>query len=316
MSFGDHLDELRSSLIRALIGAALATALALALGTDILQIILYPLLKVQRANGMQPSVQALAPVAAFAAYLKIGFLSGLILSMPWLLHQGWRFVASGLYEKEQRFARWLIGPSVLLFAVGVAFLYFVVLPIVLQFFITFNKSFGMSDLGTIVAATSADALDATRVPPALPADIPLLEIDPPDPAVGKAWVNTSTNRLMVRTEKGTLSTALDPGPAAPVMQSQFAIDFYISFVLMLALAFGIAFEMPVVVFFLAWSGIVSTRDMGKARRYVLLATVVVAAVLTPPDVISQVMLAGPMYLLFELGMFTAKFAERDPSRSA
>lgn len=312
MSFGDHLEELRSAIIRALAGAVLAIVLALALGTDILQIIIRPLLNVQRANGMQPSLQALAPVAAFAAYLKIGFLAGLIVSMPWILYQAWSFVASGLYEKERRFVRWLLGPSVLLFIVGVLFLYFVVLPLVLQFFITFNRSFGMSDLGMAVTATASDTTESPG-PPALPSlNLPLVDIDPSEPPIGQAWVNTTTHRLMVRTQQGTLSTALDPGPAAPVMQSQFAIDFYISFVLTLALAFGIAFETPVAVFFLAWSGIVSRAAMSRARRYVILATVILAAVLTPPDVISQLMLAIPMYILFELGMFAAKAAERGP----
>ena len=96
------------------------------------------------------------------------------------------------------------------------------------------------------------------------------------------------------------------------LHSQFALDFYISFVLMLALAFGIAFETPVVVFFLAWTGIVTTAAMGRARRYVLFATVILAAMLTPPDVISQLLLAGPMYLLFELGIFVARITERKP----
>ena len=94
------------------------------------------------------------------------------------------------------------------------------------------------------------------------------------------------------------------------MQSQFAIDYYVSFVLVLALAFGIAFETPIVVLFLAWSRLVSTRTMARGRRYVLLGTVVVAAVLTPPDIISQLLLALPIYLLFELGLLVARTTER------
>ena len=78
----------------------------------------------------------------------------------------------------------------------------------------------------------------------------------------------------------------------------------------MSLAFGIAFETPIVVFFLAWSGLVSTLAMRKARRYVLFATIVAAAILTPPDVISQMLLAGPMYLLFEAGLIVARFTEK------
>jgi sec-independent protein translocase protein TatC len=100
------------------------------------------------------------------------------------------------------------------------------------------------------------------------------------------------------------------------MHSQFALDFYISFVLTLALAFGIAFETPIVVFFLSWTKLVPTAKMAAGRRYVLLAVVVTAAILTPPDVISQLLLAGPMYLLFELGLVIARIIERRPSPQA
>ena len=79
---------------------------------------------------------------------------------------------------------------------------------------------------------------------------------------------------------------------------------------MLALAFGIAFETPIIVYFLAMSGIVNTAEMGKARRYVLFGMVVAAAIMTPPDVISQLLLAGPMYLLFEIGLILARLREK------
>ena len=82
---------------------------------------------------------------------------------------------------------------------------------------------------------------------------------------------------------------------------------------MVALAFGIAFETPIVVYFLGMSGIVSTVAMGKARRYVLLGMVVAVAILTPPDVISQLLLAGPMYLLFEIGLILARIREKKRS---
>ncbi len=313
MSFGDHLDELRSCLIRGLLGAALATALCLYLGKGILVIVMQPLIYVQYANGLQPNLQALSPASGFIAYLKIAFLSGLIVSMPWLLWQVWRFIAMGLYPRERRFARWLIGPSVMLFVLGVFFLYFVVLPLMLQFFISFNRAFGTPDLTPSVFQQLLLRDREEQVETAEPIDmlnVPVLAEDPTDSADGDVWVNSTLHRLMVKTTDGLWSAGLEPGRVAPIMSSQFAIDFYVSFVLMLALAFGIAFETPLVVFFLSWTGLVPTEAMKKGRRYVLLATVVSAAVLTPPDVISQVLLAGPMYLLFEAGMFVACIAER------
>ena len=99
------------------------------------------------------------------------------------------------------------------------------------------------------------------------------------------------------------------------MHSQFALDYYISFVLMLALAFGIAFETPIVVFFLSWSGLVPTAKMARGRRYVVLGVIITSAMLTPPDVISQLLLAGPMYLLFEIGLLVARATERKATTS-
>lgn len=313
MSFGDHLEELRSALIRGLAGFVIITVFTFYFGTDILVIICRPLWAVQLANNMPPAMQALSPTAAFTTYLKISILSGLILSMPWLIYQIWHFVASGLYDHERRFAKRLVVPSVLLFSLGVLFLYFVVLPLVLQFFLSFNQNFGTTNLlpeefaGVVIEQPEAlpapdELADSTRVP--------LLQEDPEDPQDGDVWINVARKRLMCKVGDRILSVRLEVGTEKPIMQSLFAIDFYISFVLMLALAFGVAFETPLVVYFLARSGIATTQSMAKARRYVLLGAIFIGAVLTPPDVISQVLLAGPMYLLFEAGLWVARRAER------
>jgi len=319
MSFGDHLDELRSCLIRALLGVTLGIIICLIFGREILEIICRPLLIVQHANGLQPSLQVLAPAGAFVAYLKIGFLSGLILAMPWVLYQIWRFVSSGLYTHEQRFAGSLVPASVGLFVVGVLFLYFIVLPIVLHFFIRFNRAFDAPSLTptTFQRLLLPERENALETAPARGLlKIPTVQSDPEEPADGDTWINTTTRRLMVRMPGGVWSAPLEPGPASPTMHSEFALDYYISFVLMLALAFGIAFEMPIVVFFLAWSRLISTATMRRGRRYVLLGTVVAAAMLTPPDVISQILLAAPMYLLFELGILVAGTVERKAEDAA
>lgn len=312
MSFGDHLDELRTCVVRALVGLVIATIFSLVYGREILEIIYRPLMIVQYANGLPPQLQVLAPTAAFTSFLKIGFLSGLILAMPWVIYQIWRFVALGLYRHERRFVRLLVPASLGLFVLGVVFLYFIVLPIVLQFFISFNQAFVTPDL---TPTAFQKLLLSDREPTPTTTDIlqgvqlPILQEDPANPKSGDAWVNATTRRLVVQTDSGMMSTSLETGSSSTPMQSQFAIDFYVSFVLMLALAFGIAFETPIVVFFLAWTGIVTTAAMRRGRRYVLLCTVIAAAILTPPDVISQLLLAGPMYLLFELGLLVARLAE-------
>ncbi len=313
MSFGDHLDELRRSLIRALIGVLLAAILAFTIGDHILEIVIKPLLTVQYANGLQPSLTVLSPMGGFTAYLKISFLSGLIISMPWVLYQLWSFIASGLHSHERRFVRTLAPASLGLFVVGVLFLYYIVLPVVLHFFITFNGSFGLPDLELsrfeqMVLPQHVEAPSIGDV--ARPGTMSALTADPPMPKPGDWWINTTTRRIMFKTATDIWSVPLQQGALAAPMSSQFALDSYISFVLMLALAFGIAFETPIAVFFLSWSGIVPIQTMKKGRRYVLLSMIFVAAVLTPPDVISQMLLAGPMYLLFEVGLLVSKFTQR------
>jgi sec-independent protein translocase protein TatC len=94
------------------------------------------------------------------------------------------------------------------------------------------------------------------------------------------------------------------------VRSEFALQFYISFVLGLALAFGIAFELPVAVVFLALTRIVPARGMAKARRYAIFGIFVATALLTPPDIISQILLAVPMIALFEGGLLAARIIER------
>jgi sec-independent protein translocase protein TatC len=335
MSFGDHLDQLRVTLIRAIIGWFLATIVCMVFGKEVLGVVFRPLLLAQHANGLPPTLQVLSPMAGFTSYLKIAFIAGLIVSMPWVIYQVWAFVAPGLYGHEQRSLKKLVPLSGGLFVVGVAFLYFVVLPIVLHFFIQFNQSFALpdfagpslmtrllsdepapADVGPVGDGGSADGEAAATDGSSAPFVVVILDADPPSPAVGAVWFNRSENRFKINTPAGLMMTAaFERQAAGSALQSQFAVDFYISFVLMLALGFGVAFQMPIVVYFLARTEIVPLEVMVKGRRYILLGIVIAAAVLTPPDVISQLLLAAPMYALFELGLLAARAKERKPAEA-
>ncbi len=93
-------------------------------------------------------------------------------------------------------------------------------------------------------------------------------------------------------------------------RSNFTFADYISFVTMLMLVFGVAFQTPIAIFFLNRTGLVSIQALRKSRKFVLLGIFIVAAMATPPDVISQVTLGIPLYILFELGILLCVFAER------
>ena len=316
MSFGGHLEELRSCSIRALAGFAAATLLSLIFADRILAFILQPVLVVQKAHGQRPEIQALSPPDAFITYLKMALLCGLVIATPWVILQIWRFISLGLYKTERRFLRLFAPVSLLLFFGGVAFMFFVVLPVVLNFFVTFGERIRLPNLEPnalqrLVMSSSSPA-EVEKEEPPLPVDVnvPLRSIDPTDPPPGSVWINTTRKLYCVQTDDGLLTIPMQPADQVSAVKSQFGLNFYVSFVLLLALAFGLAFELPLVVLFLTSMDIVTVDDLARSRRYVLLGVVAGAAVLTPPDVISQLLLAFPMMLLFEGALVVSRLVVR------
>ncbi len=313
MSFGDHLEELRSRLIRALLGVGLCAVVSLYFAGDLLSVILQPALAVLRANGQESTLQVLSPPDSFLIYLKIGLLCGLIIAAPWVLYQGWLFVAAGLYSHERRFVARFAPVSILLFVAGVLFMYFIVLPVVLNFFVSFSMNIPMPDtepnwwqrwmFNQGVAATQPATPDAELV-------LPLVHGAPADPKPGQFWFNTKTNEFQIQAPDGTRRVATKLMTQHTAISSQFSLNFYVSFILSLALAFGLAFEVPILVVFLVLTRIVSVGMLSRSRKYIIFGTTIFAAVLTPPDVISQIMLAVPVLLLFEGGLFVARMIEK------
>jgi sec-independent protein translocase protein TatC len=235
MSLGDHLEELRVRMILAIVGLVAGGAICLIFGSRIIAFMERPYTAV---IGQENRLQALAPIDGFVTYLKIGLISGLILSSPWVFHQLWMFVAAGLYPHEKRYV-YLVAPfSAALFVTGALFFMLAIAPAALRFLIGFNKNV----LG---------------------------------------------------------------------VSSNFTFKDYVSFVSTLMLVFGLAFQTPLAVFFLTRTGIVSIQTMRESRKYFLVLAFVVGAVATPgPDPFSQIALAIPMYLLFELGMLLSYLAGR------
>ncbi|GMU38235.1 MAG: twin-arginine translocase subunit TatC [Phycisphaerae bacterium] len=315
MSFGDHLEELRIRLILSLIGVVAGAVLGLIFAKSLMSLLCQPLIAVLMRHHLPSQLVSLSPASTFSVYMKLGLLSGLILAMPWVLVQIWQFVASGLYPKEQRFVQRFLPVSIGLFALGVGFVYWIVLPIVLNFFVTFNESFavefeGLTGIQRLLIGDphvtgDDDAANPDSTAPN-PLNIPILPQDPPAPKHGDTWLNLETGRLCVRVGGETLTTQLSPGSGDGRISSQFSVDFYTSFVLMLMLAFGLAFQLPIAVFFLVWAGLVTTEQLGRSRKIIILVIFIIAAVLTPPDVVSQILLAIPMWGLFEAGLIFAK----------
>ena len=242
-SFLSHLVELRDRLIRSLIAIGIAFLCLFPWAKELYALLAQPLLATLPQGGQLIATDV---VGVFLVPMKVALMVAFLITLPYVLFQIWAFVAPGLYAHEKRLALPLVGVSVLLFFVGMAFAYFLVFP-------TF---FGFM---------------ATVVPEHV------------------AWMTD--------------------------------IEKYLSFVLTTFIAFGVTFEVPVIVVVLVHVGIVDLGKLKEWRPYVIVGAFVVAAVFTPPDVISQLMMAIPLCLLFELGLFLARFvgrrsAARAPSADA
>lgn len=229
-SFISHLVELRDRIIRSLVVVLIAFAVCFYFSGEIMKFLSQPLYQAL-PPGHKPIFTDQA--GAFFTLTKVAFLSGVLVSLPWILYQAWAFVAPGLYEHEKKFAFPLITSSVFFLVVGIAFAYTFVLPAAYKFFFAF------------ASRTGADVLQDLQ----------------------KYW----------------------------------------DFTLAIFFGFGVSFEVPVVVMLLIKLGIVTQAQLRSWRRYVIVGAFVLAAVLTPPDVISQFMLAVPLILLYELGIFMGGF---------
>ena len=141
MSFGDHIEELRRRLILALAGVAVVLAVTLWYGRALIAFIYAPLAEVQRLLGLPTQMYTRSSVSGFSLYLKVTMVAALIVSMPWVLYQMWRFIEAGLYEAERRTASILMGLSCVMTGLALAFTYYVFLPAAMAFFILWSTTY-------------------------------------------------------------------------------------------------------------------------------------------------------------------------------
>lgn len=301
MPLGDHLDELRRRLIIALVGLLPIIALALVFGQRLLKFILEPAYDALAAHGDARQMILTGPLEGFSAYMKVSVIAAITLGSPWLLYQLWKFVSPGLYRHERRVIFFLLPLSFLLTLVGVVFMYSVIMPLMMRFFLEFNAGLGTQQVST---APVPDGLSLAQVP-VLMGDPPAARMTP-----GSLWINDAENLLRVCVsvdEHGAptiLSMALKAGVGAA---SEFRVAEYIKLLLSMTLAFAAAFQAPVVVLLLGWVRILDPAVLKRYRRHAMLVCAVVAAVLSPGDPASMLLMLIPLYLLYELGGLLLKF---------
>lgn len=228
-----HLIELRTCIVRAMLGFVIVLLPLLFFASKLYHFLATPMMKLLPAGSSMIATEVAAP---FLTPFKLAAVVAFALALPWILYQIWLFVAPGLYRNERRLVLPMLASSTLLFYVGVAFAYYLVLPTVFKFF-----------------------------------------------------VSSAPEGVAVMTD----------------------VSKYLDFVLKLFMAFGFVFEMPVAIVLMVLTGFVTPAQLAAKRDYVLVGVFVAAAVLTPPDVLSQIMLAVPAYLLYELGILVSRWLSRE-----
>jgi len=222
---------------------------------------------------------AIEVAAPFLIPFKLVLLLAVVLAIPYILYQFWAFIAPGLYKHEKRLAMPLVVSSTLLFYLGMAFAYFVVFPLIFAFFTATAPE------GVAVMTDISRYLDF----------VIMLFI-----AFGIAFEVPIATILLV-----SMGATTPEGVA--VMTD---ISRYLDFVIMLFIAFGIAFEVPIATILLVSMGATTPEKLARKRPYVIVGTFVIGMILTPPDIISQTLLALPMWVLFEIGLLLSRMMEK------
>jgi sec-independent protein translocase protein TatC len=235
-------------------------------------------------------------------YIKLSLIAAVAIAGPWILYQLWQFVSAGLYPKERHYVTKYIPLSITLLFCGLAFVYFMVLPLSLQFFISFTADIPLRmplvHQAHVTATTQPTFVQAVTGNPNHPADLQM-------------WFDTSQNRLKMFI--GNKVRVIPFGPDN-LVGAHFTLPDYLDLVLQLLLTFGLSFQLPLVVMALARIGIIEISTLKKLRRYVYLGLSMLAAALAPGDVVTAtVALLVPLILLYELGIFLAKMQPKTPA---
>ncbi len=268
----EHLAELRTRLIRSVIAFLIGIVLAFVVAEPILQFLLQPIEATLRDLGdPSPTLQFTSPQEYLFTLFRISMVFGFMMAFPVIAFQMWRFVAPGLYRTEKNaFLPFLIA-SPFMFFLGASFAHFVVTPLAMEFFL------GFADVSSIFA----NLLSGTTETP----DDVLIPVTP-------------DNLSVPATENGLRITFF-----GKVNES---LDISLKFII----AFGVCFQLPVLLTLLGKAGLASSRGLASTRKYAVVGILVLAALVTPPDPVTQLILFSAVYGLYEISIQLVAWVER------
>ena len=245
--FVSHLAELRKRLIQSFIFLIIFFIGCYFYAENLYGFLVEPYAKAVKDDGTERRLIFTALQETFLTYLKVSFFAAFFVTCPFILMQIWKFIAPGLYKHEKiAIVPYLILTPILFFLGGML-VYYLIMPLAIKFFLSFESS--------------------------------------------------------------GLSTGLP-------IQLEAKVNEYLSLIMKLIFAFGISFQLPVVLSLLARIGIVDAKFLKERRKYVVVIIFTVAALLTPPDPITQIGLDIPLLILYELSIFSVSIIEKKNNKNA
>ena len=239
----EHLAELRNRLIKSVVAFAVCMIFAFTIATPIFNFLANPIVHILKINGQSPDLIFTGLQQGFMVNIRISLFGGFILSFPYVSFQMWKFVAPGLYKDEKKAFLPFIIASPILFLLGAAFSFYIVMPLAFDFFLGFQQN------------------------------------------------NENLSDLVGITYLGTINE-------------------YLGLTMKFIIAFGLCFQLPVLLTLMGKAGLVSSETLAKSRKYAVVGILVLAAIVTPPDVITQIILFTVVYALYEISVILVKWVEK------
>ncbi len=253
----EHLIELRNRVMYALAAFLVAMIVCFSVWNPIFNFMTQPICDALAARNQECGLILVKLQEGFFVAIRISVMAGFALSFPVISYQLWRFVAPGLYKTEKNAFLPFLLASPIMFALGAAFSFYVVLPIAFDFFLGFQQSFAPTVAGGEIVSEA---------------------------------------------------------PAGVLFQG--SMEQYLSLTISFVMAFGVCFQLPVLLTLMGKAGMVSSRGLKAMRKYAVVIILVVAAVVTPPDFMSQIILFAAIYPLYEVSIFLIGRIEKQREAAA